>query len=200
MTLRHGAFSTAIRTPQRSLAVLSLFRTGTAQAQTALASVSALTISQGAVVSWILPNDMSDACEVAGFVVTAMNEAEGLSFDATIRDPEARSQTMRGLTSGGYTFAVRIEYADGAFDDLVTMEANNVPDACISLTVEVFSEATRGMCSTREYSNPRSYEIENFTAGARYEVQVRAKHANDWAMNRAGEEEWSHARAARPND
>ncbi len=102
-------------------------------------SVSALTIGQGAVVSWTLPSDMSDACEVTGFVVSAANEAAGLSLDATIPDPEARSHTMRGLTPGDYTFAVRVEYADGASEDLVTMEANNVPDACISLAVKPYA-------------------------------------------------------------
>ncbi|MDE2903394.1 MAG: fibronectin type III domain-containing protein [Chloroflexota bacterium] len=106
--------------------------------QTAPSSVSALTIGKGAVVSWTLPADLSDACKVTGFVVSAVNQAEGLAMDAISFDPAARSQTFRGLTPGGYVFSVRVTYAEGDSDGLVTMEANSVPDACITLAVKPY--------------------------------------------------------------
>ena len=112
---------------------------GAACEQVAPSSVSALTIGRGAVVSWTLPADLSDACEVTGFVVSATNEADRLSAEARVPDPAARSHTLRGLDPGDWLFSVRVQYAEGESDEYVMMEANSVPDACITLAVEPYA-------------------------------------------------------------
>ncbi len=106
---------------------------------TAPSSVEALTIGQGAVVSWTLP-DMDDACDVSGFTITAVNDDPTLgSLTNHITDPDARSHTLRGLDPGDYRFSVSIEYAEGDSEELVTAQANSVPDACMTLAVQPYS-------------------------------------------------------------
>ena len=106
---------------------------------TAPSSVSALTIGRGAVVSWTLPGALSDVCQVTGFVVSAVNESLRIESEALIPDPEARSHTMRGLDPGDWVFSVRVQYAEGDSDEYIMLEANSVPDACITLAVEPYS-------------------------------------------------------------
>ncbi len=106
---------------------------------TAPSSVEALTIGQGAVVSWTLP-DMDDACDVSGFTITAVNDDPTLgSLANRVTDPDARSHTLRGLDPGDYRFSVSIEYAEGDSEELVTAQANSVPDACMTLAVQPYS-------------------------------------------------------------
>ncbi|MCY4518364.1 MAG: fibronectin type III domain-containing protein [Acidimicrobiaceae bacterium] len=105
-------------------------------ALTAPSSVEALTIGQGAVVSWTVPSDQDDACVVTGFVVSATGTGElRLSLEDVVTDPAARTHTLRGLTPGDYVFSVRIQYAEGDSEDLETAYANTVADACITLAV-----------------------------------------------------------------
>ncbi len=104
---------------------------------TAPSSVEALTIGQGAVVSWTVPSDQDDACVVTGFVVSATGTGElRLSLEDVVTDPAARTHTLRGLTPGDYVFSVRIQYAEGDSEDLDIAYANTVPDACITLAVK----------------------------------------------------------------
>lgn len=108
-------------------------------ALTAPSSVEALTIGQGAVVSWTVPSDQDDACVVTGFVVSATGTGElRLSLEDVVTDPDARTHTLRGLTPGDYVFSVRIQYAEGDSEDLDIAYANTVPDACISLAVKTW--------------------------------------------------------------
>jgi len=109
-------------------------------ALTAPSSVQGLGIQRGAVVRWTLPEGNADTCEVAGFTIAATNGA-GLSLEARLVDPAARSHTIRGLDPGGYRFSVRIEYAEGASEALETAYSNNVPGdgACITFTVEPYA-------------------------------------------------------------
>ena len=107
---------------------------------TAPSSVSGLGVPLAAVISWSLPEDNADTCEVAGFVVGATGEG-GSRLETRIDDPEAREHVLRGLDPGDYLFHVRVEYAEGSSDDLVTMRQNNVPATCeITLTVQPYSE------------------------------------------------------------
>ncbi len=108
-------------------------------ALTAPSSVEALTIGQGAVVSWTVPSDQDDACVVTGFVVSATGTgALRLSLEDVVTDPDARTHTLRGLTPGDYVFSVRIQYAEGDSEDLDIAYANTVPDACITLAVKTW--------------------------------------------------------------
>ncbi|MDE2969718.1 MAG: fibronectin type III domain-containing protein, partial [Chloroflexota bacterium] len=107
--------------------------------RTAPSSVSALTIGQGAVVSWTLPADLSGACRVTGFVVSAVHLEEPFEQRHHIIDPEARSHTIRGLIPGDHRFAVSVEYAEGESEDFEVAYANNVPDACISLAIKPYA-------------------------------------------------------------
>ena len=105
-------------------------------------SVRALGIQLGAVVSWTLPEDLDDTCQVSGFTVAAISTERGLGLvglEALIIDPDARSHTLRGLDPGDYHFSVRIDYAQGASEELVTAQQNSVPDACITFAVEPYS-------------------------------------------------------------
>lgn len=102
-------------------------------------SVSALTIGQGAVVSWTLPADLSDACEVTGFVVTAVNEAVNARAAHRITDPDSRSHTFSGLTPGDHVFSVSVTYADVPSGELTTSFSTNVPDSCITLAVQPYA-------------------------------------------------------------
>lgn len=107
--------------------------------RTAPSSVTALTIGKGAVVSWTLPDNLDDSCEVTGFVVTALSESSPIGYSASISDTQARTHTFRDLTPGDYRFSVGIQYPSGDSDGLVTMEANEVPDACISLAIKPYA-------------------------------------------------------------
>ncbi len=105
---------------------------------TAPSSVSGLGIERGAVISWTLPEDLDDACEVSGFVVGATG-ASGASLENWITDPEARSHVMRNIDPGEYQFYVRIRYEEGSSEEVITM-SQTVHALCnISLTVESFA-------------------------------------------------------------
>ncbi len=106
--------------------------------RTAPSSVSALTIGKGAVVSWTLPDNMDESCEVTGFVLSAISESSPVSWTASV-SPETRTHTFRGLTPGDYVFSVRIQYDEGDSDDYIVMEANSVPDACITLAIKPYA-------------------------------------------------------------
>ena len=111
-------------------------------ALTAPSSVSALGIQMGAVVSWTVPEDQDGACEVSGFTISAVSDMG--EIEARHPDPDARTFTLRGLDPGEYHFSVRIEYAEGTSDELVTAQANDVPDACITLAVKPFYRSAIG--------------------------------------------------------
>ena len=90
----------------------------------------------GAVVTWTLPEDLADACEITGFVVGATDDA-GLSREDNVTDPAARAHTLRRLDPGEYRFHVRVQYAEGMSDNLETAQQNTVPPNCIvTLAVE----------------------------------------------------------------
>ena len=95
--------------------------------------VSALGIERGAVISWALPDGEADGCEATGFVVSASSDA-GAGPEVRIDDPEARTHVMRGLEPGEYRFAASVEYIEGTSRELVTAQANTVPDSCITAT------------------------------------------------------------------
>ena len=105
-------------------------------ALTAPSSVSGLGIERGAVVTWTLPEDLADTCEVTGFVVGATDDAD-LGREDEVTDPAARTHTLRGLDPGEYRFYVRVKYAEGMSDELETAQQNTVPADCsVTLTVE----------------------------------------------------------------
>jgi len=113
---------------------------------TAPSSVSALGVERGAVVTWTLPADMSDACQVTGFVISGDHSAEGGLVTGTmtpvvVTDPEARTYTIRGLDPGGWRFSVQITYGERTSDDFTTMLSTHVPADC-SITLTVAADET----------------------------------------------------------
>ena len=107
--------------------------------RTAPSSVSGLGIAKGAVISWTVPAGQPEACEVTGFTVGATN-AEGQGLEVLLSDPQARRHVLRGLDPGEYRFHVRIEYAEGPSEQLVTARQGLVPATCnVTLTVQPYS-------------------------------------------------------------
>ena len=133
-------------------------------------SVSALTIERGAVVSWSVPDDLADECEVTGFVVSATNADDHSFFKYTVSDPDARSRTIRDLEPGDYFFSVRIEYGDGTSDDLVTANANSVVGACITFAVKPYS---------RSAISGKITSVNGTGCLARTELEIQTKRSSD---------------------
>ncbi len=106
---------------------------------TAPSSVAGLGAERAAVITWSLPEDLDDTCNVTGFVVGATSALA--SYETRVADPEARRYVMLGIEPGDYHFYVRIEYSEGTSDELVTMQ-QNVPSTCsVTLTVAEYAGA-----------------------------------------------------------
>ncbi len=151
---------------------------------TAPSSVEALTIGQGAVVSWTVPGDQDDACVVTGFVVSATGTGdERLSLEDVVTDPAARTHTLRGLTPGDYVFSVRIQYAEGDSEDLETAySSHHVPDACITLAVEPYG---------RDSIAGKIASVDGDGCMAREEFEFEIKRSGDDYWSSYGRFPWS---------
>ncbi len=103
---------------------------------TAPAAVSGLGIARGAVIKWTAPAGQAGACEVTGFTVGA-TDADGQGLEEALSDPQVRRHVLRGLLPGQYRFHVRIDYAEGPSERLITARQNTVPATCnVTLTVQ----------------------------------------------------------------
>ena len=99
----------------------------------AAASVSALGIERGVVVTWTMPEGNSEACRVTGFAIEG--NADGLSFTQVITDPDARSATIVSVTPGEYDIAVYVTYGELQSEPAFDYNTYVPADCSISLTV-----------------------------------------------------------------
>ncbi len=158
-------------------------------------SVSGTGSGAGAVVTWTLPEDLDDACEVTGFVVGAVSDSG--SIEDRITDPDARSHTMEWLPAGDYRFSVRIVYGEGASTDLVTAQANSGIGACITLAVEPYSVAGYTGNAVAGTLTP----VSGTGCGTRSDFEIQMKRTADDHWNSTGRFSayWPHYRAGGPD-
>ena len=104
-------------------------------ALTAPFSVSALGVERAAVVTWTLPADMSDACEVTGFRIEASSTDGLLSYIDIIPDPSARTATLTGATPGEWDIAVYVTYGESESEPEYDYSINVPPNCAVTLTL-----------------------------------------------------------------
>ena len=109
-------------------------------------SVDGIGIERAAVISWTVPGDLGDGCEVTGFVVGA-TDSNGVDWENEIDDPDARKHVLRGLEPDDYHFYVKIVYDDGTSDELRTAYSHGVPHAC-DIILEVAPYTTPGFSAS----------------------------------------------------
>ena len=157
-------------------------------------SVSGTGSGAGAVVTWTLPEDLDDACEVTGFVVGAVSDSG--SIEDWVTDPDARSHTMQWLVAGDYRFSVRIVYGEGASEDIVTAQANSGIGACITLAVEPYTAAGYTGNAVAGTLTP----VNGTGCGTRSDFEIQMKRTADDHWNSTGRFSayWPHYRAGGP--